>query len=67
MTNRVCGRVLGLLLTDAGYAVTAEQKRRRALDRAIANIRPRALHGRMRMDGLTFLPKPPTRQSSSSS
>ena len=48
---------LGLLLTDAGYAVTAEQNGRRALDRAIAEAFDLVLCDvRMpEMDGLTFL------------
>jgi len=48
---------LGLLLTDAGYAVTAEQNGRRALDRAIAETFDLVLCDvRMpEMDGLTFL------------
>ena len=48
---------LGLLLTDAGYTVTAEQNGRRALDRAIAEAFDLVLCDvRMpEMDGLTFL------------
>jgi DNA-binding NtrC family response regulator len=48
---------LGLLLTDAGYAVTAEQNGRRALERAIADTFDLVLCDvRMpEMDGLTFL------------
>ena len=48
---------LGLLLTDAGYAVTAEQNGRRALDRAVAETFDLVLCDvRMpEMDGLTFL------------
>ena len=48
---------LGLLLTDAGYAVTAEQNGRRALDRATAETFDLVLCDvRMpEMDGLTFL------------
>jgi DNA-binding NtrC family response regulator len=48
---------LGLLLTDAGYTVTAEQNGRRALDRAIAEPFDLVLCDvRMpEMDGLTFL------------
>ncbi len=48
---------LGLLLTDAGYTVTAEQDGRRALDRAIAEPFDLVLCDvRMpQMDGLTFL------------
>jgi len=48
---------LGLLLSDAGYAVTAEQDGRRALDRAIAEPFDLVLCDvRMpEMDGLTFL------------
>ena len=48
---------LGLLLTDAGYAVTAEQNGRRALERATADAFDLVLCDvRMpEMDGLTFL------------
>ena len=48
---------LGLLLTDAGYTVTAEQNGRRALDRAVAEPFDLVLCDvRMpEMDGLTFL------------
>jgi len=48
---------LGLLLSDAGYAVTAEQDGRRGLDRAIAEPFDLVLCDvRMpEMDGLTFL------------
>ena len=48
---------LGLLLTDAGYAVTAEQNGRRALERATAEPFDLVLCDvRMpEMDGLTFL------------
>src|SRR5467141_1775433 len=48
---------LGLLLTDAGYAVTAEQNGRRALERAVAETFDLVLCDvRMpEMDGLTFL------------
>ena len=48
---------LGLLLTDAGYTVTAEQNGRRALERAIAEPFDLVLCDvRMpEMDGLTFL------------
>jgi two-component system response regulator AtoC len=48
---------LGLLLTDAGYTVTAEQNGRRALERAIAETFDLVLCDvRMpEMDGLTFL------------
>jgi len=48
---------LGLLLTDAGYAVTAEQNGRRGLDRAVAEPFDLVLCDvRMpEMDGLTFL------------
>ena len=48
---------LGLLLTDAGYAVTAEQDGRRGLDRALAESFDLVLCDvRMpEMDGLTFL------------
>ncbi len=48
---------LGLLLTDAGYTVTAEQDGRRALDRAVAEPFDLVLCDvRMpEMDGLTFL------------
>ena len=48
---------LGLLLTDAGYAVTAEQDGKRALDRALAEAFDLVLCDvRMpEMDGLTFL------------
>jgi DNA-binding NtrC family response regulator len=48
---------LGLLLTDAGYAVTAEQDGKRALDRALAEGFDLVLCDvRMpEMDGLTFL------------
>jgi len=48
---------LGLLLSDAGYAVTAEQDGRRALDRAVAEPFDLVLCDvRMpEMDGLTFL------------
>jgi two-component system response regulator AtoC len=48
---------LGLLLTDAGYTVTAEQDGRRALDRAVAESFDLVLCDvRMpEMDGLTFL------------
>lgn len=48
---------LGLLLTDAGYAVTAEQNGRRALARAVAETFDLVLCDvRMpEMDGLTFL------------
>ncbi|HEY3220524.1 MAG TPA: sigma-54 dependent transcriptional regulator [Gemmatimonadales bacterium] len=48
---------LGLLLTDAGYTVTAEQDGRRALDRAVAEPFDLVLCDvRMpQMDGLTFL------------
>jgi len=48
---------LGLLLTDAGYTVTAEQNGRRGLDRAIAEAFDLVLCDvRMpEMDGLTFL------------
>ena len=48
---------LGLLLTDAGYAVTAEQNGRRALERATAERFDLVLCDvRMpEMDGLTFL------------
>jgi two-component system response regulator AtoC len=48
---------LGLLLTDAGYAVTAEQNGRRALDRAVAEPFDLVLCDvRMpEMDGLSFL------------
>src|SRR5919198_2278033 len=48
---------LGLLLTDAGYTVTAEQDGRRGLDRAVAETFDLVLCDvRMpEMDGLTFL------------
>jgi DNA-binding NtrC family response regulator len=48
---------LGLLLTDAGYTVTAEQNGRRALERAVAESFDLVLCDvRMpEMDGLTFL------------
>src|SRR5256712_14166172 len=48
---------LGLLLTDAGYVVTAEQNGRRALERATADTFDLVLCDvRMpEMDGLTFL------------
>src|SRR2546422_5164349 len=48
---------LGLLLTDAGYSVVAEQTGRRALERAAAELFDLVLCDvRMReMDGLTFL------------
>jgi DNA-binding NtrC family response regulator len=48
---------LGLLLTDAGYTVTAEQDGRRGLDRAVAESFDLVLCDvRMpEMDGLTFL------------
>ena len=48
---------LGLLLTDAGYAVTAEQDGRRALERAVGMVFDIILCDvRMpQMDGLTFL------------
>jgi len=48
---------LGLLLSDAGYAVTAEQDGRRALERAVADTFDLVLCDvRMPdMDGLTFL------------
>src|SRR5260221_8042585 len=48
---------LGLLLTDAGYTVTAEQNGRRALDRATSESFDLILCDvRMpEMDGLTFL------------
>src|SRR5258706_11469888 len=48
---------LGLLLTDAGYTVTAEQDGRRALDRATAEPFDLILCDvRMpEMDGLTFV------------
>ena len=48
---------LGLLLTDAGYAVTAEQDGKRALERAVAESFDLVLCDvRMpEMDGLTFL------------
>ncbi|MGH7520653.1 MAG: sigma-54-dependent transcriptional regulator [Gemmatimonadales bacterium] len=48
---------LGLLLTDAGYSVTAEQDGRRALERAVAESFDLVLCDvRMpEMDGLTFL------------
>jgi two-component system, NtrC family, response regulator AtoC len=48
---------LGLLLTDAGYTVTAEQNGRRGLDRALAESFDLVLCDvRMpEMDGLTFL------------
>ena len=48
---------LGLLLTDAGYTVTAEQDGKRALDRALAEAFDLLLCDvRMpEMDGLTFL------------
>ena len=48
---------LGLLLTDAGYTVTAEQDGRRALERAVAETFDLVLCDvRMpEMDGLTFL------------
>ena len=52
---------LGLLLTDAGYTVTAEQNGKRALERATAQTEPFDLilcDVRMpEMDGITFLRK----------
>ena len=48
---------LGLLLSDAGYVVTAEQDGRRGLERAVAEAFDLVLCDvRMpEMDGLTFL------------